>query len=64
MEGSAILSYLTRNFDPEKKFTFTEDPELSQIEQWTAFLQSGVGPMQGQANQYVLNIVTVIQAVN
>jgi len=52
MEGSAILSYLVRNFDPEKKFTFTEDPELSQIEQWTAFLQSGVGPMQGQANHF------------
>jgi glutathione S-transferase len=41
MEGGAILSYLARNFDPEKKFTFTEDPELSQVEQWVTWLQSG-----------------------
>lgn len=34
MEGAAILSYLTRKYDPEHKFSFTEDPELSQCEQW------------------------------
>jgi len=52
MEGSAILSYLTRNFDPEHKFTFTSDPELSQVEQWVAWQHGGLGPMQGQANHF------------
>lgn len=33
-EGSAILAYLTRHYDPEHKFSFTEDPQLSKCEQW------------------------------
>ena len=37
MEGSAILSYLTRVYDPEHKFAFTSDPELSECEQWVAW---------------------------
>lgn len=53
MEGAAILSYLTRHFDPEHKLSFTSDPELSLCEQWVAWQHGGLGPMQGQANQYV-----------
>lgn len=45
MEGAAILSYLTRHYDPEHKFTFTKDPELSKIEQWVAWQHGGLGPM-------------------
>ncbi|KAF2156415.1 glutathione S-transferase [Myriangium duriaei CBS 260.36] len=52
MEGGAILTYLARNYDPEHKFSFPSDPELAKVEQWVTFLQSGVGPMQGQANHF------------
>ncbi|KAM3417162.1 hypothetical protein BST61_g8736 [Cercospora zeina] len=52
MEGSAILSYVTRHFDPEHKLSFTKDPELSECEQWVAWQHGGLGPMQGQANHF------------
>ncbi|PNS19145.1 Elongation factor 1-gamma 1 [Sphaceloma murrayae] len=52
MEGSAILSYLTRNYDPKHIFSFTEDPDLSYSEQWVAWQHGGLGPMQGQANHF------------
>lgn len=52
MEGQAILSYVTRHFDPEHKFSFTKDPELSLCEQWVAWQHGGLGPMQGQANHF------------
>nr|POF06917.1 disulfide-bond oxidoreductase yfcg [Quercus suber] len=51
-EGSAILAYLTRHFDPEHKFSFTKDPELSLCEQWVSWQHGGLGPMQGQANHF------------
>jgi glutathione S-transferase len=52
MEGAAILSYLTRHYDPEHKLSFTSDPELSECEQWVAWQHGGLGPMQGQANHF------------
>lgn len=52
MEGQAILSYLTRHYDPERKFSFDKDPELSLCEQWVAWQHGGLGPMQGQANHF------------
>lgn len=36
-EGAAILQYLTRHFDPENKFSFTKDQDLSLCEQWVAW---------------------------
>lgn len=51
-EGAAILSYVTRHFDPEHKFSFTSDPELSLSEQWISWQHGGLGPMQGQANHF------------
>ncbi|SMR50219.1 unnamed protein product [Zymoseptoria tritici ST99CH_3D1] len=51
-EGQAILSYVTRHFDPENKFSFKSDPELSLCEQWVAWQHGGLGPMQGQANHF------------
>ncbi|KAF2085543.1 glutathione S-transferase [Saccharata proteae CBS 121410] len=51
-EGSAILAYLTRQYDPEKRFTFTDDKDLSRAEQWVAWQHGGLGPMQGQANHF------------
>ncbi|KAF2834979.1 glutathione S-transferase [Patellaria atrata CBS 101060] len=51
-EGMAILSYLTRHYDPEKKFTFTDELDLSRAEQWISWQHGGLGPMQGQANHF------------
>ncbi|KAI4846314.1 glutathione S-transferase [Aureobasidium sp. EXF-8845] len=51
-EGSAILAYLARHYDPEEKFSFKEDPQLSYQEQWIAWQHGGLGPMQGQANHF------------
>lgn len=46
MEGAAILSYVTRHFDPEHKLSFTKDPELSLCEQWVAWQHGGLGPVR------------------
>ncbi|KAI0377013.1 glutathione S-transferase [Hypomontagnella monticulosa] len=52
-EGMAILSYLTRHYDPEHKFSFPVDSdEYSEAEQWMAWQHGGIGPMQGQANHF------------
>ncbi|KAI1801928.1 glutathione S-transferase [Daldinia bambusicola] len=52
-EGMAILSYLTRHYDPEHKFSFPVDSDdYSVCEQWMAWQHGGVGPMQGQANHF------------
>jgi len=51
-EGLAILSYLTRHYDPEKKFSFTDPLDESRAEQWMAWQHGGLGPMQGQANHF------------
>ncbi|KAL2063033.1 hypothetical protein VTL71DRAFT_6105 [Oculimacula yallundae] len=51
-EGAAILSYLTRHYDTEQKFSFTDADDLSRCEQWVAWQHGGLGPMQGQANHF------------
>lgn len=49
MEGSAILAYLERFYDPKKLFDFDEqDLQHSNVEQWVAWQHGGLGPMQGQ----------------
>ncbi|KAK7029382.1 Glutathione S-transferase 2 [Paramarasmius palmivorus] len=56
-ETSAILLYLAAEFDKENKFGFspTENPkEYSELLQWLFFVHGGVGPMQGQANHFVV----------
>ncbi|KAF2492762.1 glutathione S-transferase II [Lophium mytilinum] len=52
MEGAAILAYLTRHYDPEHKFSFTDPLDISRAEQWIAWQTGGLGPMQGQANHF------------
>ncbi|KIY01305.1 uncharacterized protein Z520_02857 [Fonsecaea multimorphosa CBS 102226] len=53
-EGLAILSYLTRHYDPEYRFSFPLDSdEYSVCEQWMAWQHGGIGPMQGQAVYFV-----------
>ncbi|KAL6711506.1 hypothetical protein ACN47E_004440 [Coniothyrium glycines] len=51
-EGLAILAYLTRHYDPEHKFSFTDPLDVSRAEQWMAWQHGGLGPMQGQANHF------------
>ncbi|RAL58582.1 hypothetical protein DID88_003942 [Monilinia fructigena] len=51
-EGAAILSYLTRHYDPEHRFSFTDSDDISRAEQWIAWQHGGLGPMQGQANHF------------
>lgn len=41
-EGAAILSYLTRHYDPEHKFSFTDEDDLSRCEQWVAWQHGGL----------------------
>jgi len=52
MEGLSILTYLTRHYDPEHKFSFTDPLDESRAEQWMAWQHGGLGPMQGQANHF------------
>jgi glutathione S-transferase len=66
-EGLAILSYLTRHYDPEHKFSFEDADDVSRAEQWMAWQHGGLvsverlfysisshkqGPMQGQGNHF------------
>jgi ATP-dependent RNA helicase DDX56/DBP9 len=45
-EGIAILTYLTRHYDPEHKFSFpVESDDYSVAEQWIAWQHGGLGPM-------------------
>ncbi|KAI3321258.1 glutathione S-transferase [Xylariaceae sp. AK1471] len=54
-EGLAILGYLTRRYDPEHKFSFPVDSnEYDEAETWMAWQHGGLGPMQGQANHFLL----------
>lgn len=53
-EGLAILTYLTKHYDPDNKISFAYDSDdYSVAEQWMAWQHGGVGPMQGQANHFV-----------
>jgi glutathione S-transferase len=49
---AAILSYLTRHYDPDHKFSFSDPLDISRAEQWMAWQHGGLGPMQGQANHF------------
>lgn len=52
-EGSAILSYLTRLYDPDNKFSFPIDSDdYTVAEEWIGWQHGGLGPMQGQANHF------------
>jgi len=54
-ESGAIILYLTDTYDTERKFTFEHGtPEYVEMLSWIMFQMGGVGPMQGQANHFVL----------
>jgi len=49
-ESAAILLYLTRKFDTERKFAFdpvAQPKETSELEQWIFFVHGGLAPTSG-----------------
>ncbi|KAK2613053.1 Glutathione S-transferase 2 [Conoideocrella luteorostrata] len=53
-EGNAILSYLARRYDTERRFSFAPDEDdYTRAESWIGWQHGGLGPMQGQANHFV-----------
>jgi len=55
-ETIAILLYLAQHYDADNKisFDYVKEADLySEMMQWLAFAQGGLGPMQGQANHFV-----------
>jgi len=52
-EGASILLYLTAKYDKEHKVSFAYDTsEYWEEVEWLVWMQSGIGPMQGQANHF------------
>ena len=41
-EGAAILAYLVRHYDTEKRFSFEEADDVSRAEQWVAWQHGGL----------------------
>lgn len=47
------MLYLTEKYDPENKLSFKYDSEeYWEAMSWHVWMQSGLGPMQGQANHF------------
>ncbi|KAF2148217.1 glutathione S-transferase [Myriangium duriaei CBS 260.36] len=52
-EGGSILQYLTARYDKDHKISFPYDSaEYWETIEWIVWMQSGIGPMQGQANHF------------
>ncbi|KAK5019935.1 Glutathione S-transferase 2 [Cryomyces antarcticus] len=52
-EGGAIMLYLTARYDPSHSISFPYDSsEYWEMVEWIVWMQSGLGPMQGQANHF------------
>ncbi|KAI9801722.1 MAG: hypothetical protein M1833_002404 [Piccolia ochrophora] len=52
-EGGAILLYLTQKYDASHKISYPYDTdEYWEVMEWLMWMQSGIGPMQGQANHF------------
>ncbi|CZR57769.1 related to glutathione S-transferase GstA [Phialocephala subalpina] len=52
-EGMAIMLYLCRKYDPEGRIGYPFDTDKYwEVVEWLTWMQSGIGPMQGQANHF------------
>ncbi|KAG7553578.1 hypothetical protein FFLO_03010 [Filobasidium floriforme] len=51
-ESGAINQWLVEKYDKENKFWFEDPKERSDAFSWIMFFQSGLAPMQGQANHF------------
>lgn len=52
-ESYALMQYLVDRYDPERKISFDYGTaEYWESVQWNVWMQSGLGPMQGQANHF------------
>ena len=52
-ESGAMILYLCERYDKEHKLSFPYDSdEYWEMVEWLVWMQSGLGPMQGQANHF------------
>ncbi|KAM3078347.1 Glutathione S-transferase 2 [Clarireedia jacksonii] len=52
-DGGAIMLYLTQKYDKEYKISYPFDTDRYwEVVEWLVWMQSGIGPMQGQANHF------------
>lgn len=51
-ESGAIFLYLVDHYDQHHKFSFSDALKRSEMIQWLFWQNSGLGPMQGQANHF------------
>ncbi|KAK4556171.1 Glutathione S-transferase 2 [Recurvomyces mirabilis] len=52
-EGSTIQNYLCETYDPDHRISFPHNSaEYWEAQSWLTWMQSGLGPMQGQANHF------------
>lgn len=53
-ESGSIMQYLIARYDPEHKLSYPAGSrENVEVNNWLFFQNSGVGPMQGQANHFL-----------
>ena len=56
------MLYLTARYDPDNLLNFAYDTrEYWEVVEWLTWMQSGIGPMQGQANHFYRYAPTKIQ---
>lgn len=61
-EGAAIQLYLCEKYDKDHKISFPYDSdEYWEMVEWMVWMQSGLGPMQGQANHFYRYAPTKIE---
>ncbi|KAL8799048.1 MAG: hypothetical protein Q9200_007633, partial [Gallowayella weberi] len=52
-ESGALMLYLCQKYDPNNKLNYAYDTdEYWEVVEWLVWMQSGLGPMQGQANHF------------
>ncbi|KAG4415395.1 hypothetical protein IFR04_011491, partial [Cadophora malorum] len=52
-EGMAIMLYLCQKYDREYVISYAFDSDKYwEVVEWMTWMQSGIGPMQGQANHF------------